>query len=293
MRVRLHHYDQLNPQVAIVSQKLAELAQLRASVRRVTSPTRHDRIVAALRDLGAASVRELSQQLGVSESTIRRDLKLLDGDGALVRTYGGAAPAPVAAHGAIPVAHEHPFAAEAGVDAEAKEAMADAAAALVPEHGVVLLDIGTTTMRIAHRLRGRPVTVLTSSLAVLDVLREDPAVRLVLLGGAVRRNYESLVGALTLQALQQVSADLAFIGCTGVRPNGHVLDDMAVEAPIKQAMLESAQHAVLLAPPSKFPGTGSLRVCTLDRVDTVVTTAAAPEETLRLCESTGGKVVLA
>ncbi|WP_037568750.1 DeoR/GlpR family DNA-binding transcription regulator [Phaeacidiphilus oryzae] len=256
----------------------------------MTTPTRHERIVAALRDLGAASVRELSERLGVSESTVRRDLKALDRDGALVRTYGGAAPAPAAASAA---AHEHPFAVEADVDAEAKEAMAEAAAALVPDHGVVLLDIGTTTMRIARRLRGRPVTVLTSSLAVLDVLREDPEVRLVLLGGAVRRNYESLVGSLTLNALQQVSADLAFIGCTGVRPNGHVLDDMAVEAPIKQAMIESAQHAVLLAPPSKFPGTGSLRVCTLERVDTVVTTAAAPEETLRLCESTGGKVILA
>ncbi|MFD0444066.1 DeoR/GlpR family DNA-binding transcription regulator [Streptomyces rhizosphaericus] len=66
---------------------------------------------------------------------------------------------------------------------------------------------------------------------MLDELRDDDAVRLVMLGGVLRRNYQSLVGSLTEQALRQVSADLLFLSCTGVRPNGHVVDNMAVEAP--------------------------------------------------------------
>ena len=66
--------------------------------------------------------------------------------------------------------------------------------------------------------------------------RLPEAVRLVLLGGVVRRNYRSLVGSLAELALSQVSADLVLLTCTGVRANGHVVDNMAVEAPIKQAI---------------------------------------------------------
>ncbi|HVV19233.1 MAG TPA: DeoR/GlpR family DNA-binding transcription regulator, partial [Pseudonocardiaceae bacterium] len=145
---------------------------------------------------------------------------------------------------------------------------------------------------IARHLRGRPVTVITSNVAVLDELRDDDTVRLVLLGGVLRRNYRSLVGSLTATALRQVSADLLFLSCTGVRPNGHVVDDMAVEAPLKQAMVEAADKVVLVASDAKFPGTGSLRLCTLSDVDILVTTAGADPATVDLCRQAGGKVMV-
>lgn len=241
----------------------------------------------SLRATGVASVRELAERLQVSESTIRRDLKLLDRDGELIRTYGGAAltlRAPV---------DEEPFDVSASHDTAMKEAMAEQAAALVADDSVVVLDIGTSTSLIARRLRGRPVTVITSNVAVLDELRDDDAVRLVMLGGVLRRNYQSLVGSLTETALRQVSADLVFLSCTGVRANGHVVDDMAVEAPIKQAMIDAADRVVLVASEAKFPGTGSLRLCSLSDVDVLVTTRGADPQTLELCRQAGGKVIAA
>ncbi|MBG6093963.1 DeoR/GlpR family DNA-binding transcription regulator [Actinomadura viridis] len=253
----------------------------------MTSSKRHAQIVASLRTKGAASVRELAESLRVSESTIRRDLDVLDRDGELVRTYGGAALSPVA------VAPEPSFAVSAENDTAEKEAMAEHAAALVPDDSVIVLDIGTSTRLIARRLRGRPITVITGNLAVLDELRDDDAVRLCLLGGVVRRNYQSLVGSLAEAALRQVSADLVFLSCTGVRPNGHVVDDMEVEAPIKQAMIESAGRVVLVASEAKFPGTGSLRLCSLADVDTLITTAGADPQTLEHCRKAGGKVLIA
>ena len=84
-----------------------------------------------------------------------------------------------------------------------------------------------------------------------------------MLGGVLRRNYRSFVGSLTQFALTQVSADLVFLSCTGVRPSGHVVDNMAVEAPIKQAMISRGRPVVLLATEAKFPGTGALRLCAL------------------------------
>jgi DeoR/GlpR family transcriptional regulator of sugar metabolism len=170
--------------------------------------------------------------------------------------------------------------------------VAERAAALVPDDSVVLLDIGTTTPLVARRLRGRPVTVITSNLAVLDELRDDSTVRLVMLGGVFRRNYRSFVGSLTQSALAQVSADLLFLSCTGVRPSGYVVDNMAVEAPIKQAMIASADQIVLLATETKFPGTGALRLCALSDVDYVVTTAGANPTTLELCRQAGGEVII-
>jgi DeoR/GlpR family transcriptional regulator of sugar metabolism len=252
---------------------------------------RQDRIVSALRSGGAASVRDLAQSLAVSESTIRRDLDILDRNGELTRTYGGAVLRPGETVTDSDPWMEGPFTADTGI--ELKQRVADRAAALVPDDAVVLLDIGTTTPLVARRLRGRPVTVITSNLAVLDELRDDSTVRLIMLGGVFRRNYRSFVGSLTQSALAQVSADLLFLSCTGVRPSGNVVDNMAVEAPIKEAMIASADRIVLLATETKFPGTGALRLCTLSDVDTVVTTAGANPKTLDLCRHAGGEVIIA
>ena len=259
---------------------------------RVILRQRQDRIITALRSAGAVSVRGLAEALDVSEATIRRDLQILDANGELSRTYGGAVLRPGATvnadgHGSE---LEGPFAQD--VNVAAKQAMATAAAALVRDDSVVILDIGTTTPLVARALRGRNITGITSNLAVFDELRDDPAVRLVLLGGVVRRNYRTLVGSLTELALTQVSADLLFLSCTGVRASGHVVDNMAVEAPIKQSMIAAAVKVVLLADKNKFPGSGALRLCSLTDVDVLITTEGAPEETLARCRNAGGEVTI-
>ena len=254
---------------------------------------RQQRIVGVLRAGGAASVRDLARSLHVSESTIRRDLEFLDRNGELTRTYGGAVlgPGETVTERGEPPRLEGPYDDRAGL--ELKQRVAARAAELVQDDSVVLLDIGTTTPLVARHLRGRPVTVLTSNLAVLDELRDDSAVRLVMLGGVLRRNYRSFVGSLTEAALDQVSADLLFLSCTGVRPSGHVMDNMAVEAPIKQSMIKAADRVVLLATAAKFPGTGALRLCALSAVDHLVTTSGANENTLDRCRHAGGQVIIA
>jgi DeoR/GlpR family transcriptional regulator of sugar metabolism len=235
---------------------------------------------------GATSVRDLASQLGVSPSTIRRDLEVLDRDGTLRRVRGGAlADADADTH--------RPFAEVAAVDEQDKEAVAIRAAQLVRDGEVVLLDIGTTTMRLARRLRGRRVTVVTSSLAVLDALRTDTEVELLLLGGMVRRPYHSLVGVLTEAALGQVVADRVFLGVSGVRPDGQLVDTTLAEVPLKRAMIAAAGQVVLVADRHKFPGTGALRVCGPEDIDVIVTNDGADEGTLRACAAAGTEVLRA
>ena len=258
------------------------------------SKARRTRILDALAVDGSASVRELAERLDVSESTIRRDLQRLDENGELVRTYGGAVvqPRATSVQPGDPERLEDPWTVGDDTEASLKAAMGRAAADLVADDQVVLLDIGTTTSFVARALRGRPVTVITGNVAAFDELRDDDAVRLVLLGGVFRRNYRSLVGSLAQSALDQVSADIAFLSCTGVRENGSVVDDMAVEAPIKQRMLAVADRSVLMASDRKFPGTGSLRLCSLADVDTLGTTEGANPNTTRLCTEAGGTVIV-
>lgn len=238
-----------------------------------------------VRTAGATSVRDLAGQLGVSPSTIRRDLEVLDRDGTLRRVRGGALPC-------VDPDADRPFAEVTVTDEQDKEAVAARAAQLVGDGDVLLLDIGTTTMRLARRLRGRRVTVVTSSLAVLDVLRTDSEVELLLLGGMVRRPYHSLVGVLTEAALSQVVADRVFLGVSGVRRDGQLVDTTVAEVPLKRAMIAAAGQVVLLVDRHKFPGTGALRVCGPEAVDVIVTNQGADETTLRTCAAAGVEVLL-
>jgi DeoR/GlpR family transcriptional regulator of sugar metabolism len=234
----------------------------------------------------AVSVDDLATQLGVSAATIRRDLAQLSRSGLVQRVHGGAAPMPS-------VDPDRPFEEVADDAADAKRAIGRLAATLVDDGDVVLLDIGTTTSALARELRSREVTVITPSLAVLDVLRDDAVVDLVLLGGSVRRRYHSLVGPLTEDSLQQVHARTVFLGTSGVSANGVVLDTTSVEVPTKRGLIASADRVVLLADHTKFPGKGSLRVCRLNIVDVLVTTAGADPATLAIARASGTEVLIA
>lgn len=230
------------------------------------------------------SVTTLAADLGVSASTIRRDLQALDADGALRRIRGGA--------GTVE-ADEVPFAKVATVASGEKDAVARRAAGLVRDGEVLLLDIGTTTARLARHLRGRRVTVITSSLAVVDELRDDETVELVVLGGVLRRNYLSMVGMLTEEALRQIRAHRLFLGTSGVRRDGQIMDSTLVEVPVKRAMIAAAEQTVVLADRGKFPGSGLLPVCGPEDVDVIVTNHGVDEATAMACANARAEVLYA
>ncbi|GAB2585045.1 DeoR/GlpR family DNA-binding transcription regulator [Streptomyces capparidis] len=234
---------------------------------------RHDALLRILGDEGVLPVREIARRLGVSEATARRDLTALGRAGRLTRVYGGAVAARAGA--------ERPFPEPAGQPLADRAAVAAGAARLVADGDVLLLDIGTTTLQLARRLRGRDVTVVTSNLAVYEELRDDPKVTLVLLGGRVRRDHRSVVGFLTEANLRQLYADRLFLGASGVLPDGGVLDSTQVEVPVKRAMLASARQVVLLATADKFPGgSGLVRVCGPGDIDVLITNENSDPGTL-------------
>jgi DeoR/GlpR family transcriptional regulator of sugar metabolism len=243
--------------------------------------SRHDAILRRAHADGAVSVADLAEDLGVSESTIRRDLAALSKDGLLRRVRGGSTVEQDA----------DTFAVVSGRDASDKDAVAARAAELVQDGDVVCLDIGTTTARLAHRLRGRRITVITSSLAVVDELRGAESPEVIVLGGVLRTTYQSLVGLLTEQALAQLSANLSFISTSGVTAAGEVRDTTGIEVGVKRAMIAAADRAVLLVDRAKFPGTGLLSVCGPADLDVVVTNRGADPATLAVMRGAGADVI--
>src|SRR5699024_3093478 len=120
-------------------------------------------------------------------------------------------------------------------------------------------------------LTGRSLTVVTASLAVVRSLATAPNIDIVILGGLLRPNYDSMVGTLTETALSQLRVDLAFLGTAGIRADGAVLDSTPSEVPIKRGLLDVATSSYLLADHEKFPGSGFLEVAPLSRFSGVIT----------------------
>jgi DeoR/GlpR family transcriptional regulator of sugar metabolism len=226
---------------------------------------RRELILHEVRNGQGAGVVALAEQFDVSEMTVRRDLAQLAREGRLKRVRGGA----------VTQLGEPPFAAIEVEAHAAKDRIGRAAAELVADGQSVMVDIGTTTLALARHLQGRRLTVITSNLAVVEELMPEPEIELVVLGGIVRRNYRSLVGVLAEDALRQLSADVAFIGASGIRHDLSVMDSTIVEVPIKRAMIANAERTVLLADSRKFAMRGSVRVCGPDDLDAVVTDAPA------------------
>lgn len=228
-------------------------------------------------------MRVLAGEFGVSASTIRRDLDVLGADGLLRRVRGGGL--------SVTEADDEPFPVIKVRSADEKDAIAARAARIVQDGDVVLVDIGTTTARLAYHLRDKKITVITASLAVVDELRECTTVELVILGGVYRRSYLSMVGMLTEQALAELRANLCFISASGVTSDGLVMDTTGMEVPIKRAMMSVAQRRVLLADRDKFPGAGLLRIAGAAEFTALVTNDGADPDTLATFAAAGTEVI--
>ena len=249
--------------------------------QRLLAAQRRELILDAVRSGRGAEVVALAVRFEVSEMTVRRDLARLAREGRLTRVHGGA----------VSEREEPPFAEIAVERLAEKRRIGHAAAELVEDGQTVIVDVGTTTLEAARQLHGRKLTVVTSNLAVVEELLPDAGIELVVLGGVVRRNYRSLVGMLAEDALRQLSADVAFLGTSGIREDLSVMDTTMVEVPIKRGMIAAAQRTVLLADAAKFGMRGSVRVCGAEELDGVVTDATPAEPGVALLGRAGVEVV--
>jgi DeoR/GlpR family transcriptional regulator of sugar metabolism len=246
---------------------------------------RKELILAALRRDGQVVARALSEELHVSEDTVRRDLRALARAGELLRVHGGALPA-------APAVVD--LAGRARLMPEEKGALGRAAAALIEPGQVVFVDGGTTTLQMVRAL---PVdlraTVVTHSPLIAAELVPHAGVEVVVLGGRIFKHSGVAVGAAALRAIREVRADTYFMGVTGLHVDHGLSTGDLEEAHIKRALIESAAETVVLLTADKIGVASKYVVAPIEAVSTVLVTGAAPASALAAIRRRGVAVVAA
>jgi len=231
----------------------------------VLSEERRQAILQLLDTRGNVTVAELGAQFEVSEMTIRRDLDDLECKGLLRRVHGGA----VRGRGR---SYEPAFLVRSGLHQAEKERIAAAAVDLVQNGDSIALDVGTTTLEIAKRLKGkRDLTVITPSLRIANQLSEMQDLRLVLPGGLLRPGELSLVGSLAEETFRQFFVDKMFMGIGGIDLDAGLTEFNLEDALVKKAMLRAAKEIIIVADASKFGVVAFSVVAPLEVVSRIVT----------------------
>lgn len=225
---------------------------------------RQKALIALLKQDGALRTKDLARELGASEATIRRDLKVLSERGELHREHGGA----------LLPEREPPYSIKIGKNQAVKEAIARRALQHVKEGMTLILDSGTTTLALARLLSGLRVRVFALDLVVAQTLARGHT-EVWLPGGQVRNGFYSLASQWAVDGLAQIKADLFFLGADAFdlyEVTNHTLE----EAFVKQKALAVADHTILLADSSKFGHKAVARVTPLSALYRVVTDLEHP-----------------
>ncbi|MFD9792852.1 DeoR/GlpR family DNA-binding transcription regulator [Streptomyces sp. NPDC059070] len=244
-------------------------------------------ILDEVRRRGGVRVNELTRKLNVSDMTVRRDLDALARQGVIEKVHGGAVPVVEAS------THEPGFEAKSGLELNAKEDIARAAAAMAVPGSAIALSGGTTTYALAHRLLDVPdLTVVTNSVRVADVFHaaqraaggggNRPGAATVVLTGGVRTPSDSLVGPVADQAIRSLHFDVLFLGVHGISVEAGLSTPNLAEAETNRRFVRSARRVVVVADHTKWGTVGLSSFASLDEVHTLVTDAglsdAAREE---------------
>jgi DeoR/GlpR family transcriptional regulator of sugar metabolism len=242
--------------------------KIRAIQRGVMLTTqRKAEILRRLKADGQFVAKSFSQELGLSEDTIRRDLRELAAEGLLQRVHGGALPASPAVAG---------FAERLQVVPEGKSKIGRVAAGMIRPGQIVFLDGGTTAAQVARHLSpDLKATIVTHSPSVAMTLVDYPGVEVEVIGGRLFKHSVVTVGALAVEAVQRVRPDLFFMGVTGVHPEQGLTTGDAEEAAMKRTICRLSGETVVLASHEKLGAMSPYPVIGLEEVDTVLTDGEA------------------
>jgi DeoR/GlpR family transcriptional regulator of sugar metabolism len=246
---------------------------------------RHKDIINLLRVQNVVKIEDLVRTLGVSENTVRRDLGALEQEGLLRRTQGGAL---------LPAGTPYftPFTERQQRNTTEKRLIAHEAARLISPGSTIILDAGTTTIELAHAVKGIPeLTVVTTSIEVANCLLNAPQVSVLLSGGILFPISRSLVGLPAEQFFDGINADLLFLSVRGISFEKGFTNQNIQETAVKQRMIKAAREVVVLADSSKFNKVTLSAVCGLDDVDVIITDRGAPTALVEQLRERGIKII--
>lgn len=230
---------------------------------------RRNQLLELVRSKGFASLPELAEVLGVSESTVRRDLDVLEESGSAKRTHGGVfyvGPSPRLPH----------FEERQPAQWDKKLKIAARAVELIEDGDALLLDGGSTTYEVARLLVGRPLQIVTNSLPVANLFASSPSHDLTLVGGYVHPRVGVMIGPYADQMLAGVSVRRTVLSVAGANDRGYFnSNSLLVET--ERAMMRAADEVIVVADSTKFGRQSIAHLAALGDIDHLVTDAELSE----------------
>jgi DeoR family transcriptional regulator of aga operon len=247
---------------------------------------RRQHILSLIQTHGRVLVGELSRNLGISQITIRKDLEHLQSRGLVQRTHGGALRIQSSA------LFDPSLQEKQKQHSQEKQRIAVAAAKMVEEGYCVMLDSGTTTTAIAHELkRFSQLTVITNAVNIAAELASTN-LEVILVGGSLRKNSFSLVGPLAEDVLQEMHADILFLGVDGFDPEVGLTTPNFLESRVNRAMVRAARRVVAVCDSTKFKRRSLSRIVAPSAIHCVITDRDLPAETADVVRAPDIEVVL-
>jgi DeoR family ulaG and ulaABCDEF operon transcriptional repressor len=246
-----------------------------------------------LRERSLVRIADACRATGVSEASVRRDFARLAEQGVAIRVHGGLEALPDAAHapGDVLSLATRSFDVSQTLNIDAKRAIAKAAVALCADGETIIVNGGTTTYQMGDYLRERQLKVLTNSYPLAEALIHKSKCRVALPGGEVYREQGMIVSPFEEDAIQHYSATRMFMSAISIGPLG-VIEGDPLLARAETKLLKRADKLIVLADSSKFVSRGSLVVCPLSRIDTLITDANAPGAALDMLRDQGVHVLV-
>jgi len=238
------------------------------------------------RERGEVLVEPMSEQMGVTPQTIRRDLNTMCGMRLLQRVHGGA----VLNDGISNMGYE----ARKRLREDEKQRIGLAAAALIPDDSSLFVNIGTTTEAVAENLLDRSgLLVVTNNLNVVETLRVNATISIMIAGGRVRNEDGGIVGESSVRFIEQFKMNNAVIGVSAIDEDGTLLDFDHEEVRVAKAIIANARTVTLVADSSKFERSAPMRIGHVSAVNHVVTDKKPPEAFVQLCQRHGVNLIVA
>lgn len=246
---------------------------------------RQRKILRLIEDHHRVRVEDLAEQFATTPQTIRKDLQRLAGMHHIVRFHGGAT-----LLGGVEYASASSRAEDAAVQ---KLAIAELAAARLPQECSLFLNSGTTTEQVAARLIGHAqLRVIVDNVDLASKIRSYPGLEVIVPAGIVRRTDGAILGAEAVDYLRQFRCDYAVIGAAAVSEDGALLDFDMGEVQVCRAMMACARHVILTLDARKFGKAAPVRLGDLEDVHTVISDSAVPDWVAALCAEKEVELVL-
>lgn len=256
----------------------------------ISTAERRSQIAQMVIEKGQVFVSDLVEMYNVSEVSIRRDLTILEKNRRLKRVHGGAVPIP----GSL---RTDSFGEKEKLHIHAKERIGQVAAGLIKQGDIILLDSGTTTLQVVrnipHSLQvSSMITMVTNSMPVCQEVLAWPSPNLTILGGIYLPDFQATVGPQTLAQLNELTADIAFLGTDGLTLQGGATIANVLMVEVVRMMASRARKNVLVTDSSKFGRMGFVPVKALSSYDMIISDEDAPVEMVAAIRAAGVEVIL-